>query len=198
MARCHRDQFDGPQGYVPNLDKPSFLVDLPAGKGRRWLNRGCPVNTLIGAWTVSGIFNLYQSGSPLTISWSADSADVGVYGVRPNRTCSGRLSDPTMQQFFDTSCFVAQTPGTFGNSGTGILFGPSQSFLGDLAVHKNFVIRENIAMRFRTEIFNTFNHPVWLNPGTTAGQARFGQVLGKSPTPRVIQLALRLTFWFDE
>lgn len=189
----NRDIFKGPLDYVPHLDKLHFLIDLPVGRGRSWLNRGGVADAVLGGWTISGIAILHQSGSPLTIEWDGDPADVGAGGARPNRICSGRLRNPTPDKWFDTSCFVEPTPGTFGNSGTGILFGPPRRSF-DFGLYKNFAIRENVKLQFRTEMFNAFNHPNLQNPFTVANSPLFGQILSKDLDPRVIQFALRLTF----
>jgi len=67
----NRDLYYGPDHYVPHLDKLNFVVDLPAGKGRKFLNHGGPLDYAFGGWTLSGLGNLYQGGGPLTVSWSA-------------------------------------------------------------------------------------------------------------------------------
>jgi hypothetical protein len=185
--------FYGPARYVPHLNKVSFLVDLPVGRTRRWVNRGGVADAVLGGWTAGGFFTLHQSGEPLTVTWSGDSANVGVFSVRPNRVCSGKLSSPTEAKWFETSCFTSPTPGTFGNSGSGILFGPSM-FFGDFSLHKNFAIRENVKLQFRSEFFNVFNHPNLQNPGTLANGPNFGRSVTKILDPRVIQFSLRLNY----
>jgi hypothetical protein len=190
----NRDLFYGPTDYVPHLDKLNFLLDLPFGKGRAYMNQGGVLNAVLGGWTVSGIGTLYQGGSPFTVGWSGlDASGTGNFSVRANRIKNGQLDNPTPQQWFDTSAFVAPTLGTFGNAGTGILFGPS-SFSYDFGIYKTFPVRETVRLQFRTEMFNVFNHPNLVMPGTTANAPGFGQINTKSLEPRVIQFALRLTF----
>ena len=57
---------------------------------------------------------------------------------RPNRICDGSLDNPTVDKWFDTSCFVAptDTTGTFGDAGRNILRGPGQ-FNIDASLIKN-------------------------------------------------------------
>ncbi len=190
----NRDMFRGPVNFVPHQDKVHFIADLPFGKGRRFLNQKGVANAIVGGWTVSGISTLYQSGAPLTLSWNADPSNTGTFVARPTRVCSGKVSNPSPAQWFDTSCFTAPAPGTFGNSGTGIFFGPS-SFFADFAVHKDFPILEKAKVQFRTEMFNAFNHPNLALPGTVANvPSNFGKIFTKTLTPRVIQFALRFEF----
>ena len=88
---------------------------------------------------------------------------------------------------------MAPTPGTVGNSGTGILFGPSKWFF-DLGIYKSFQLTEALRLQFRAEAFNAFNHPNLQDPVTLANSAFFGRILTKDLTPRVFQFALRLDF----
>jgi hypothetical protein len=188
-----KDLWDGPGGYVTSLDKAHFLVNMPFGKGMHWLNQGGVVDQILGGWVLSGIAVLHQSGSPLSVGYSGDTANVGISSVRADRIADGKLSDPTEQKWFDTAAFVAPKSGTFGNAGTGILFGPS-SWYYDAAIYKNFPIREGMKVQFRTEMFNAFNHPNLANPATTLNGFNFGKITTKSLTPRVIQFALRFEF----
>ena len=59
-------------------------------------------------------------------------------GNRPNRICGGELSNPTVEKWFDTSCFVspADTTGTYGDTGRNIMRGPGQ-FNIDASLIKN-------------------------------------------------------------
>ncbi|MBS1851601.1 MAG: TonB-dependent receptor [Acidobacteria bacterium] len=189
----NRGQFRGPVGYSPDEIKFHVIADLPFGKGMRWLNQGGIANAVVGGWTVAAIATPYLGGQPFSVTWSGDSANINVYTVRANQTCSGRVSNPTKSNWFDTSCFEAPTPGTVGNARTGALFGPS-SFYADFSIYKNFVVREDVKLQFRTEMFNVFNHPNLGAPNATANGFAFGEITSISQVPRVIQLALRLSF----
>ena len=189
----NRDIFYGPLDYVPHLDKFHFLIDLPFGSGRKWLSQKGVVNQIFGGWTLAGFAILYQSGGMLTPTWNGDIANVGVGSVRPNRIGSGTVDNQTPDQWFDPSAFVAPTPLTFGNTGTGIIQGPgTQAF--DASIQKNFVLTETSRLQFRTEMFNAFNHPTLANPQLAANGLNFGKILTKNQDPRVIQFALRLEF----
>ncbi len=107
---------------------------------------------------------------PLTITQAQGVQSTGT-GNRPNRICDGRLDNPTVEKWFDTSCFVRTTDitGTYGDAGRSILRGPG-SFNIDMNLIKNTKIG-----RFNTEIrieaFNVLNHPQFANPGTTFDNA---------------------------
>jgi hypothetical protein len=99
-----------------------------------------------------------------------------------------------------------------GNLGRNALrgFGAGQ---WDLAVHRDFPIRESLSLQFRAEMFNVLNHPNFGQPNGDLSNAFFGrstQMLGHSLDqtpgggsfsalyqiggPRSIQFALRVSF----
>ncbi len=69
----------------------NYLVELPFGKGKRYMNQGGIVDKLVGGWQLSGI-QRYQSGLPLSFSLNDNNARsfldlVGYLGnLRPNLT----------------------------------------------------------------------------------------------------------------
>ena len=62
----------------------------------------------------------------------------GITNNRPNTICDPVLSNPTIDQWFNTACFqqVADTTGTFGNTGRNTVRGPGQ-FNVDASLIKN-------------------------------------------------------------
>ncbi|HEV3470896.1 MAG TPA: TonB-dependent receptor [Pyrinomonadaceae bacterium] len=69
----------------------NYLIELPFGRGKRWLNRGGIIDRLVGGWQLSGIHR-YQSGTPLSFFTTEPGntnflQDVGYLGaLRLNRT----------------------------------------------------------------------------------------------------------------
>jgi hypothetical protein len=92
----------------------------------------------------------------------------------------------------------------WGNSSLGILLGPGQ-FNWDMSLTKTTTvggIHEGATLTFRTEFFNTFNHPQFNNPplaSSIAGainvnSSTFGNITSASVNPRLIQFALKYAF----
>lgn len=79
-----------------------------------------------------------------------------------------------------------------GNSGKSLLVGPP-SINWNLAVHRNFKVRERGQLQFRAEMFNAFNQVNYSNPVNSMANPNFGQLLAAG-SPREIQLALKLNF----
>ena len=149
-------------------------------------------------WALSSILTL-QSGFPIRLSSNSDrelmsSLDFETPG-QPNQIAPFRRLDPQKSgnYYFDPSSFVDAPLGQIGNAPRTICCGPGTANL-DLGVHKIVALRENKKLEFRTEIFNVFNHTQFFNPdGNITDGASFGQV-SRAQDPRLIQLAVRLTF----
>lgn len=163
------------------------LYQLPVGHGQRFLGNlnGLP-QLLVGGWQVNTIFQA-QSGYPLGMSMQ-NSQSGTAFGNRPDRICDGKLDDPTVLRWFDTSCFVAPAPGVLGNAARTTLFGPGRWNV-DLALSKKID-----KFQFRAEAFNVLNHAQFATPGTAVGSATFGIIQSTVKSPRQIQFALKYVF----
>ncbi len=154
-----------------------------------------------GGWQISGIF-LARGGLPLTVTQTQGVASTGT-GNRPNRICNGTIDNPTIDHWFDTSCFVptTDTTGTYGNAGRGIIRGPGSVNL-DASLIKNTKIG-HAATEIRIEAFNVLNHPQFANPNTTIGNAAVGTISAMLSSPscslcgtvaRQVQIGLKVKF----
>ncbi len=197
------------RGPLNNDVTHNFLVspiwNLPFGSGRRWANVRGPVNQIIGGWRLSGIA-AWRSGFPFTpllpnsvklLGYSA-----GVRQNRPDRVCSGKISNPSAANWFDKNCFTMPveptTPGAAlvpGNSGSNILRGPGQ-FSFDTGISKTFPMPERMGLDFRAEVFNVLNHPTLGLPNATIqpGNNIPAQITTPTSLPRIVQFALKLNF----
>ena len=133
-----------------------------------------------------------QDGLPFTLKLSQDNANVGNTSW-PNRVCDGRLEHPTVQRWYDASCFPAPPAFTYGNAGRNILYGPGVDNV-DFAAHRFFAIpaREGMKLELRGEIFNLFNRTEFAMPETSLGLPQTGQITAISAPNRQIQFALKL------
>jgi len=174
----------------------SWTYELPFGKGKLiGGGAGELADKFIGGWQLSGIL-LLRSGLPFTVNQSQSLLSTGT-GNRPNRIASGKLDNPTIDQWFDLSAFVPTTDntGTYGNSGRNILRAPSQANV-DLSLVKVTRFRERFEHQFKVEFFNAFNHPQFAAPGNSIGTASAGVIssLLFGATARQIQIAMKLSF----
>jgi Carboxypeptidase regulatory-like domain len=134
-----------------------------------------------------------------------------VIGASGAGTCSG--GGWFNRAAFDQLAFVAPTSGgdgagidpnhvagnfptLWGNSGYGTTFGPGQ-FNFDISIQKSTVVgglHENATLQFRTDFFNAFNHPQFIDPNVDISQPGFGQITATSVNPRLIQFSLKYVF----
>jgi hypothetical protein len=178
---------------VPHIFHFTGIWDLPVrklnGAGGRLLN----------GWELTSV-TTWQSGLPFTIVTGADNSfsSAGIdradfIGTDLSQARLDGLSHAQMvDRFFNTSLFVSNAVGTFGNSGRNILRGP-RYFNTDLGLIKNTNITEQVRLQFRAEFFNVFNNVNFNNPGSTVGTPGFGKITA-ARDPRILQLMLKLAF----
>jgi hypothetical protein len=165
----------------------SALYELPVGKGKKYLSdSGGITQALLGGWSINTIF-VAQSGYPLGMTMATSQSGTA-FGNRPNRVCDGKLDDPTVAKFFDTSCFTAPAVGVLGDAARTTLFGPGR-WNADLSISKRFD-----KLQFRAEVFNVFNHAQFAVPGTALGSPTFGVIQSTVKSSRQIQFALKYVF----
>jgi hypothetical protein len=182
------------QNSVPQRLTAGFNLDLPFGKGKRWVESG-PATWFIGGWQLNGILTL-QGGFPLNPSLAQDSCVCGSSG-RPNVVGDPVLSgsEQSLQRYYNVDAFAQPAQFTVGNAGRGLFYGPAIKTL-DLNIAKRFeasMIREGAAFELRGEFYNLTNSPVFSNPNTTIGSADAGRITSTSDE-RNIQLALKF-YW---
>ncbi|HKE23994.1 MAG TPA: TonB-dependent receptor [Bryobacteraceae bacterium] len=189
----NRDANKGPSdNNVPLRFALGGFWDLPFGPGRALLHGGW-ASHVAGHWQASAVYQV-QSGLPFSVNLSFDNANAGTADI-PNRVCNGNISSHSLQEWFNTSCFVAQPEYTFGNEGRNTLLGPGRNNI-DFGLHRSFPIPrwESGRVEFRAEAYNLLNHPQFGLPGTTVGNPGVGVISGTAVANREMQLALRMTF----
>jgi outer membrane receptor protein involved in Fe transport len=171
------------------------------------------VDKIVNGWELSGTVG-WQTGFPFSIfsgqdnslsGMLGDRADLAVSSVQQAILGSGRSHAAEVQEWFNTSAFVPNTIGTFGDTGKNILRGP-RYFDADLAAVKNVQITERVAMEFRAEFFNAFNNVNFGRPDGNLADlgATFGEITGMAGSsssntygtaqPRIIQFAMKFSF----
>jgi hypothetical protein len=160
---------------------------------------------VVNNWQLSGITS-FVSGAPLGISYSTvtptDITGSASQGSRVVVTGDPVLpkSERTFSRNFRTEVFQMPARGTVGNAATTQIRGPGINNW-DIALFKDFPIRERVTLQFRTEAYNAFNHTQFAGLDTAARfdaqgnqvNARFGEFVS-TRAPRIMQLALRLYF----
>lgn len=183
-----------------HVAKASWIYDLPKSPWQGFVPRA-----IFDGWQISGIAS-FVSGSPTGISLTTTTG----FDITGTTSLSPRVDvianpvipkgDRTFAVNFNTSAFALPAKGTPGNSAKTVIRGPGINNF-DLALNRNFHVKEKVRIQFRWETYNTFNHTQFSGLDTTARfdpaglqtNTRFGQFTS-SRTPRIMQFSLRTSF----
>ena len=196
------------QDYPFNL-QISYSLELPFGKNQRFLNHsGYVVNPIISGWRISGI-TTFRSGAPIALAGSANvlSSYFGVsnstYGglVRPNvvqgcnRKAGRSVSYNGTVKWFNTACYTDAGSYELGNeSRTDSKLRADNVKNFDVSLIRTFSIKNKMKFDFSSEFYNIFNRKQFAQPESWTFQSTFGQVTSQANNPRLMQLAMRLSF----
>ena len=150
---------------------------------------------LVKGWQFNAI-NVWQTGSPFSVTDSVNQANTGGGTDRPNQIGDWRVSDPSITRWFNTFAFQLQPLGTVGTERRNVLYGPHFRHF-DASVAKNFSVTEHVNLQFRAESFSLTNTPNFNQPAATVNSpATFGTISSTRPgsTARDFQFGLRLSF----
>ncbi|HEU0138839.1 MAG TPA: TonB-dependent receptor [Bryobacteraceae bacterium] len=170
----------------------SWVWELPFWRQQRSL-----VAKILGGWQFAGIAT-FSAGAPVTVTAGRDNSLTGAGNNRPDVLGDPHLSADRpraekLQRYFDTTRFVHNQPGTYGNAARNILIGPGL-IVFDLSMGKHFAITETRRIEFRWDAFNAFNRPNFNAPGANLNApSTFGRITGAG-AGRIMQGALRFEF----
>jgi len=173
-----------------------YTVDLPFGEGRKWMTSPGLLNKILGDWTWSGTFTI-ASGFPFTANVLGNFADVarGTNGTLRANLVPGQaisISNPSINEWFNTGAFVIPPAGRFGDSGRNIIIGPGTHQF-NMSFSKSFPIHEAMGFEVRTDITNIFNTPQFSAIDTTVNSPTFGHVISVG-NMRTITFSTRFRF----
>jgi hypothetical protein len=181
----------------------SVIYDLPFGRGKQFGSDWNPVtNSLLGGFQVT-LIERVSSGFPVPLIDSNNQS--GVYfdnggnsnnWNRPDQVpgCNVYAANHGAHQWINSACFAAPASGELGDAARVPVSGPD--FVNtDFSVIKQFALpRKEMGLNFRAEFFNLFNHPQYGMPVNDINETGFGAVNSTVNNPRLVQLALKLTF----
>jgi hypothetical protein len=161
----------------------ALIYVLPFARGASRLVRG-----IAGGWQLSAMY-YYDSGQFLTPSWSGpdptgtrytNSRTAPQVTIRPdilrNPNLPGDQRGP--DRWFDVTAFGRPSPGSFGTSAKGVIYGPASTVL-HLGAYKGFTLWERLKLRIELTSTNLPNHPNWDNPNANVSSvAAAGTISG--------------------
>lgn len=203
--------------------------DLPFGHGKQFVPGANRVtDAIIGGWQLSSTLN-WAGGLPFTLSYGESGNNVpgsapsypsyagskkmstSLKGFKDKTDSSGNKLGTGTRSFYTAqvdnlvdpgslNTGVFKNPGvdTIGNVGRNTYIGPS-FFSDDMAITKAIPIWEQVAVKFRMDAFNVFNH---INPGNPGGNiegegtigGEANGCVGNSCGPRQLEFSLRVQF----
>ena len=199
------DQLDWGLSQI-NLDHSfigSVIYDLPFGHGKQ-IGSGwnSATNAMLGNFQVT-LIERVSSGFPVPLIYSNNESGAFFQNGgnsnnfnRPDQVagCDPSKADHGKLEYINTACFVAPAAGQLGNASRVPASGPD--FVNtDFSVIKRFALpREGMGLDFRAEFFNLFNHAQFGSPVADLNAVGFGSVNSTVNNPRLVQLALKLSF----
>lgn len=158
---------------------------------------GAPLfRPVLSNWQLGTVLT-FQDGTPLNPGYYfTDFANTGTPNrpnVVPGQSVSLPASQRSVAEYFNINAFSDPAPYTLGDAGRNTLPGPGNEVV-DLSIQRRFPIADRMALNFRGEFFNSFNHPNFGIPLPYPDfTGLFGRIVGAGD-PRRIQFALRLEF----
>jgi hypothetical protein len=189
--------------------------ELPIGEGRA-VNLNGVSNTILGNWTIDGIFYL-SSGIPIAspmVGQSPNPLAQTIYlNQRADLTCDPSKGAPrTAAQWFTPDCFAVPGTEATGDPADANPFVPGNApayldhlrTMGannlDLTLSKNVKLGEKRNLRLDMSAYNLANKAQFSSPNVPAYDSGwttdngFGQITQTSNTPRQFQFGARFTF----
>jgi Carboxypeptidase regulatory-like domain/TonB dependent receptor-like, beta-barrel len=189
------NQYYGPtQQDIAHIFTSQMHAVLPFGRGQRFLgNSNRLVDAVLGGWEYNALLHI-RSGTRFDVVTNDSTSLNNGQTNRADRIGNGKLSNPTVNKWFDTTAFIVHSAAeTYGDSGINPLHADAEQQL-DSSLSKTFHITERQALEFRVDAFNTFNHPNFSAPDNTVGDSGEGQVTSTVVDNRRLQGALRYSF----
>jgi hypothetical protein len=194
----------------------SVIYDLPFGKGRTFGGGwNSTTDAILGGWQAT-LIERVSSGFPVPLidSFNQSGTTFNAGGNdndfnRPDQVanCNPYAANHGKFQWINQGCFAAPQAQVLNNSGAVVVGGKlgdaarvpvvGPDFVNsDVSVIKTFPLpREGMGLNFRAEFFNLGNHPQYGSPINDINEGSlFGKVNSTVNNPRLIQLALKLTF----
>ncbi|MBY0495257.1 MAG: TonB-dependent receptor [Cyanobacteria bacterium] len=205
------NNLDADYGYSayhqPYNSTTSFVIDLPFGRGRRYMNNASAfTDAVLGGWMIAGI-NTVTPGETVTLTYTPTTAQVvsgiqqdvrGANNYRPN--VSGDPYTPAGERSYQN--WLSRTTVTiptandqpFGNAPRNSIRGPL-TWTVDMVLSKRFDMpwSRNGAFEFRGEFFNLLNRTNFRAPNGNRSAAAYGTIT-TTYDPRIIQFGFKVSF----
>ncbi len=192
---------------IPHAFVLSYLYELPAGPGKKYLNHG-PASKMLGGWQIAGVHR-YQGGTPVVIQTGIEHASTNPNNLRPDRIAGISLLSSSASSFnpfgADSSCqqnapgaaagtYTANTTNNFFNCAAflnpnaasfvaqrGFVFGDMPLSFGN--IRNPGYVNEDFSIIKRTTLFETHTLVFKLDIPNAFNRHSFGRIDGNITSP---------------
>jgi hypothetical protein len=193
--------------HQPYNSTTSFVLDLPIGRGRRYMtDANAVVDAVLGGWMIAGI-NTVAPGEMVTLRYTPTASQQvsgiqqdfrGANAYRPNVSGDPLVpeGERTYQNWLSRTTVTVPTDPSqpFGNAAPNSVRGPLL-WTVDMVMAKRFNIpwSTNGNFEFRLEAFNLLNRTNFRAPNGNRSAAAYGTITS-TYDPRILQLGFKASF----
>ena len=161
------------------------------------------LGVLANGWQAAPIFH-WSTGNLTSVTYGTDVALTGAGNQRAQQILPNVYGDGSITNYLNINAFLAPASapkGVYATTRPLTVSGPGVMNI-DLALSRNFRIREHQTAQFRAEAFNLTNSVMFGPPTGALNSANFGRINpqiqssapGTTTTARIMQFAIRYTF----
>ncbi|MGA7158843.1 MAG: TonB-dependent receptor [Acidobacteriaceae bacterium] len=155
----------------------NWLLELPFGPNRAYLNKGGVWSRALDGYSLSGTFT-FATGNYYTPMYSgnqAEAASGNLFTLRPDRVVGESVEGPgTVDEFFNKAAFAAPA-GEYGTASRNSIEGPGV-VLVDASLSRVIAFAGTKSFEARVTASNVFNTVQYSGINTTENSANFGEV----------------------
>ncbi|PWT87438.1 MAG: hypothetical protein C5B55_14755, partial [Blastocatellia bacterium] len=180
---------------IPHLLSADAIIDLPFGKGQKYMNSGGATNAVFGGWQLN-VIQTARSGFPFTVVCNCNLVRPSLVGDPFASVPAGRFLNINAFSTTQGITSITNKAGeviSFGNLGRNTFHGPA-IWNTDLSMFKTTSLTESVRAQIGFEFFNFWNHTKRTVPNNNIGDpGSFGRFDGYYPG-RVVQYRLKFLF----
>ena len=173
----------------------NWLLELPFGPNRAFLNKGTLASKLLDNFSLSGTITA-ASGTYFTPQYSGSQTEASSgndYTQRPNRVFTQPIQGSGhLLNFFNTAAFTAPASASYGSASRNSIEGPG-TLTTTAALSRTVPLGDTRSFEARITASNVFNTVQYSTINTTVNSATYGQVLNAAAM-RAINFYARYRF----
>jgi len=156
----------------------NFIIELPFGPNRAFLNKGGVMAKILDGYSVSGNYT-FASGGYATPQYSLTAAEIAVgapSSLRPNRVAGQAIQGAgSIKSWFNTAAFAAPPVGTYGNASRNSIELPGTVAISG-SLSRTIPMGDTRSFEARISANNALNTVQYAGVSTTINSQTYGQV----------------------